>query len=375
MEDHQWKVNGPGKHRDITEVNEMAQFYLDENELQARGAAELPLREMQDRTTFLEKEIKHLNDLLAKGTTYFSNAKLSEAAAEFRKVARDIKRFEEQMFTTGNYTDRNSLNDLTGTEWLRHTKSWFILDGRAADIDGGIENHPGSFPPELATFFIEFFTKRGGMILDPFMGIGSTLAAAASLKRNCIGCELNPQYAKYAQDRGAKVNPGALQLTVHSDDARNIPELWNRERYLPVNLCITSPPYWNMLATSRGGVESTQKQRKKEGLDTVYSTDARDLGNILEYDDYVATLSKIFTDLGSILAEKAYLVIVLQNCRPKDGIMKPLAWDVARALSKTYLLRQEFIWLQDQKFLGIWGYPTTYVSNVHHHYCLVLQKK
>ncbi len=323
----------------------------------------------------IEKEIKHLNELLGKGITDFSSANFSDAAAEFRKVARDIKRLEEQLFTTGKYTNRNSLNDLTGTEWLRHTKSWFILDGRAADIDGEIDNHPGSFPPELATFFIEFFTKSGGMVLDPFMGIGSTLAAAASLQRNCIGFELNPQYAKYAQERGEKSNSMGLSLNVHAEDARKIPELWAREQYQSVNLCITSPPYWNILGTSRGGVESMQKQRKKQGLDTVYSADARDLGNIAEYKDYVATLVKIFADLNPLLAEKAYIVIVLQNCRPKDGIMKPLAWEIARELSKTYLLRQEFIWLQDQKFLGIWGYPTTYVSNVHHHYCLVLQKK
>jgi hypothetical protein len=93
-----------------------------------------------------------------------------------------------------------------------------------------------------------------------------------------------------------------------------------------IHCIVTSPPYWNMLATSRGGVESTQKQRKKQGLDTVYSADARDLGNIADYDDYVATLAKVFADLNPVLADKAYLVIILQNCRPKDGIMKPLAW-------------------------------------------------
>jgi DNA modification methylase len=241
--------------------------------------------------------LKHLNELLAKGITNFSSANFSDAAAEFRKVARDIKRLEEQLFTAGIYTNRNSLNDLTGTEWLRHTKSWFVLDGKAADIDGEIDNHPGSFPPELATFFIEFFTKRGGMVLDPFMGIGSTLAAAASLQRNCIGFELNPQYAKYAQDRGNKMNPGGLSLHVHAEDARKIPDLWAREHFQPVNLCITSPPYWNMLATSRGGVDSMQKQRKKQGLDTIYSADSRDLGNIPGYDDYVATLAKVFPEL------------------------------------------------------------------------------
>jgi hypothetical protein len=129
-----------------------------------------------------------------------------------------------------------------------------------------------------------------------------------------------------------------------------------------------------MLGTSRGGVESTQKKRVKEGYDETYSQDPRDLGNIDDYDQYVQELANIFLELNPILEDGAHLVIILQNCRPKDGVMRPLAWDVAKALSQTFTLRQEFIWLQDQKFLGIWGYPTTYVSNVHHHYCLVLQK-
>ena len=58
-----------------------------------------------------------------------------------------------------------------------------------------------------------------------------------------------------------------------------------------------------------------------------------------------------------------------------NGDMLPIAWDIARVLSPTYRLRQERIWVQDQKMLGIWGYPTTYVSNVHHHYCLVFRKE
>ena len=74
------------------------------------------------------------------------------------------------------------------------------------------------------------------------------------------------------------------------------------------------------------------------------------------------------------LSDGAYLAIVAQNMRDVDGIMRPIAWDLARRLSNTYELKQEQIWCQDNKRLGCWGFPTTYVSNVHHHYCLVLQK-
>ena len=74
------------------------------------------------------------------------------------------------------------------------------------------------------------------------------------------------------------------------------------------------------------------------------------------------------------MKEKGYLCIIAQNFRPKDGIMRSLAWDIANKLKEHFKLRQEYIWLQDQKQLGIWGYPTTFVSNVHHHYCLIFQK-
>ncbi|MFW9807137.1 MAG: site-specific DNA-methyltransferase, partial [Candidatus Thorarchaeota archaeon] len=83
----------------------------------------------------------------------------------------------------------------------------------------------------------------------------------------------------------------------------------------------------------------------------------------------------ILRDLNTILAENAYLTIVVQNMRDIDGRLRPIAWDLALELSKVYDLRQEMIWCQDNKKLGCWGYPTTYVSNVHHHYCIILQKK
>ena len=44
-----------------------------------------------------------------------------------------------------------------------------------------------------------------GTVLDPFAGSGTTLAVAAELGRNAIGCELNPEYIKLAEERIAKV--------------------------------------------------------------------------------------------------------------------------------------------------------------------------
>lgn len=284
----------------------------------------------------------------------------------------------------------NKLNDLNGTEWVQSTKSWFDLDGsRSKELDKSwlvvdgkknefskeIEDHPASFPPKLIEKFILFFTKKGQTVLDPFLGIGSTFEACYNTDRNGIGIELNKKYAYYSKKRVNNLLKGKLinkdlNLEVINDDCLNI----DKHKLTNIDFSITSPPYWNMLRTSRGNVKSSLKKRVENGHDEFYSNDNRDAGNIESYEDYLQFLDKLYDKIFSTLKKGAYIVLILQNIRTKEGRMLPVAWDVAKRLGNKYILKQEFIWCQDQKFLGCWGYPSSYVSNVHHHYCLVLQK-
>ena len=265
------------------------------------------------------------------------------------------------------------LNDLSGREWVRLTKSWFVCDGRPGDITPDIEQHPASFPPEVPARLIRLFTRPGGLVLDPFVGCGSTLVACHETGRRGIGLDISERYSQAARRRvqalaGPEPEPS---VQVIQADARDLPTLG----LPPVDFCVTSPPYWNMLRTSRGHATSNHKRRLARGLDTHYSDDPNDLGNVAAYDDYLAALLGVFVSIEAVLRPGAHLAIVCQNIRPPDGVMVPLAWDLARELGRLYHLRQELIWCQDQKRLGCWGFPTTYVSNVHHHYCLVLQKR
>jgi DNA modification methylase len=268
----------------------------------------------------------------------------------------------------GNYHEGNDFNDLTGKEWIKFTKSWKIYRPRSRGQSE--RDHPAKFPEELVEDFIGFFTQEGDWVLDPFLGTGSTLVGCRSMRRNAVGIELTNKYAEVAKERARQQSLDPVQLEVVNEDCRDtLPELGRKFDY-----CITSPPYWNMLKKSRGGVESEHKKREKDGLDTKYSDSNRDLGNIDEYEDFLGELEQIFLEVYDVLKEEGYLTVVIQNIRTEDGEMKPLAWDLASRLGETYVLKQEKIWLQDDKSLGIWGYPSEYVSNVAHHYCLIFKK-
>ena len=75
-----------------------------------------------------------------------------------------------------------------------------------------------------------------------------------------------------------------------------------------------------------------------------------------------------------ILSDGAYITIIVKNIK-KGGRMYPLAWDMARILSKKYVLKDEKIWIQDKIGLSPYGYPNSWASNILHHYCLILRKE
>lgn len=278
---------------------------------------------------------------------------------------------EDIRWSEGKVSPHNQLNDLTGRQWIRFTRSWFIHNPPSRTTSEIV--HPGKFPETMVREFIEFFTKMGEIVLDPFMGVGSTLLASSQCSRRGIGIEVNSKYTELAREHlGLFVSDHVLI----NDDAARIPEIW-KERDLPeIDFVFTSPPYWDMLSKSRGNVQSVHKDRIARGLDYVYSTDdPRDLGIIADYDLFLESLVKIFDSIYSILKLGKYMVVVVQNLRNPEGRIVTLAWDLARDLQRLYTFKGERIWCQDNKRLGIWGYPKDIVLNVHHHYCLIFKKE
>ena len=261
----------------------------------------------------------------------------------------------------------NKLNDLDPKTWLKFQKSWFIHN--PPPRKKGVLVHPAKFPETMAQEFIEFFTKKGQTVLDPMAGTGSTLIAALRAGRNSYGIELNPKYAQIAEQLiqaeraalGQQVE--GLKSEIINGDAANALNL----RPLTFDYVLTSPPYWDMLHAKGAGTQ--KKRRSSAELDVFYSDDPNDMGNIHDYEEFVEKLVKIYEGLKPLLREKAYLTIIVKNIK-KGGKIYPLAWDLGRELGKTYTLKDEKIWLQDNQRLAPFGLGSAWVSNTFHHYCL-----
>lgn len=274
----------------------------------------------------------------------------------------------------------SELNDYDGSEWVKFTtKSWKIYRPEQRDSDD--IQHPAKFPEELAADYIEFFTQTGDLVLDPFAGTGSAIQAAEDLGRRGIGVELNEEYARIARRKLTPeypteiVNGDAREWVETAKKGIRFPDPMGDPEPPEFDFIITSPPYWNVLQKSRGGADTAQKKREREGLDTVYSDSTRDLGNIDDYEVFIRELVAFFEGLDSLITDGGYLAIVTQNVRAEDGEVRPIAYDLGTRLRDTYELKGERIWLQDDKPSAIWGYPTEYVSGKAHHIINVFKKR
>ena len=270
----------------------------------------------------------------------------------------------------GKSHPNNKLNDLTGKDWLKFTRTWFICDSRRYWKNKDTELHPARYPEEMVKEFISFFTKKHQLVLDPFLGSGSTLIACKETGRDGIGIELTKKYSEIAKKRVSQQDLfNTKQKIIHANAL-------DMKKYIKekVDFIITSPPYWNMLKKSRGNVKSAQKIRDEKGLDTHYSENKKDLGNLEKYEDFIEALGKIFDKAYDVLKDEKYMVIVIQNLRTSEGFVRPLAWVLQKRVSKKFKFMGEKIWCQNTKKLGIWGYPSVFVPNYHHHYCLIFKK-
>ena len=254
----------------------------------------------------------------------------------------------------------NNLNCLNGKEWLKSQIGvWqFFYENR--DIRDKTL-HPATFPISLAKKVINLFTHEGELVLDPFVGSGTTLVAANDLNRNAIGFDLQKPYIDLCEKRISENSlfNNAQQIAIQ-DDAINI------ENYLPpesISLIWTSPPYANLLNRKRKN--KSRRDRNNEQLHKIeqYSQDPRDLGT-MALDEYTQAMGDIFEKLLPLLHHKGHCVINVPDMWWENRRITIHVSLINELRKRGFELRNTIIWDRTNivNRIGIFGYPSNYIT-------------
>jgi len=257
---------------------------------------------------------------------------------------------------------QNHINCLTAKEWIiDQVAIWEFFYEKRDTRDKNI--HPAVFPIGLPKKCIELFTHKGELVLDPFVGIGTTLLAAQDLHRNAVGFDLKEEYVKTSKSRLAQTRlvQETRQVAI-CDEAHNIPQYLEEET---VSLCVTSPPYANILNRPRKNKSIRGNLRMNEHYLKVqqYSKDPQDLGT-MEGPKYAQTIGEIYQGILPLMRKKAHCVINVTDLWWENKRIPIHVYIIENMQKVGYELRNIIIW--DRRNLvnkvGIFGWPNNYIT-------------
>jgi DNA modification methylase len=252
---------------------------------------------------------------------------------------------------------------LDGKTWLRYSIS--IWDD-VKTSDERAYGHPAMFPRVMTDKLVEIFNRNRGLVLDPFMGSGSTMCSAYGKNMPSVGFELSGEYMNLAKKR-LEVIQGAPEFypQLVSGSSLNLLQYVAPES---VSLCVTSPPYWNILGQKRTADGKTVRN---------YGNNPGDLGSLDRYEDFLTSLQEIFTGVHRSLQQMAYCIVVVMDIRKKSNFY-PLHMNVAAKLQQIgFTLDDIIIWDRRQEYNNLrpLGYPSVFRVNKVHEFILIFQKR
>ena len=133
----------------------------------------------------------------------FSKGKPKTFNPIMRKCAESGKHYKSTVRVINTDNDRKDIDYFVSDETIDYNvwKISVAQNKTLYNIDGVEMKHPAVFPYDIPFNHIKTWTNEGDLVLDPFMGSGTTALAAMDLKRNYIGIDANEDYCKIANIR------------------------------------------------------------------------------------------------------------------------------------------------------------------------------
>ena len=227
-------------------------------------------------------------------------------------------------------------------------------------------NYHGNFVPQIPDQMIRRYTPENGIVLDMFMGSGTTLYEAERLGRSYIGLDINDEIINYVR---SKMDGSKAKYFIHNCDVTDSEQVSLalsddiiKLQNTGVDLAMSHPPY----------------------LDIVKFTDKKeDLSNISDINAFIEKYTQSVKNVWPFLKKKQYFVLVIGDLW-RNGEVIPLGFYLMYAIKKAVKCELKGIVVKDMVgnrgkigSEGIWKYRALKNGNFlfKHEYIFVFKKK
>jgi DNA modification methylase len=291
----------------------------------------------------------------------------------------------------------NTLNELSGEEWLYFTKSVLTTAYPSELGHAARKAHGANKPPRLMARLIEFFTRSGELVLDPFAGVGGTLLGAAIARgpRRALGIELEPRWlAIYERvvlelaaerdgagpliaDLGATdpggprgFDPSGLELRL-GDSLAILPSLPEAS----VDFIATDPPYNVQLPLTMAGGKLAETHANRRTDYAMVTESPADLANAPDYATFLDRMGVAFGEMARVLRPGRYATVIVRDAYQDGRYLFTAADLAARASAAGLVPKGALVWYQAGTRLRPYGYPRAFVPNIAHQHIIVLRRE
>jgi DNA modification methylase len=284
----------------------------------------------------------------------------------------------------------NTLNELSGEEWLYFTKSLWTT-AYPSELGHSLRKaHGANKPPRLMAKLIEFFTRGAELVLDPFAGVGGTLLGASICRspRRSLGFEISPEWASVYASVLESMPPGSSLADLGSSDPGG-PRAFDPAgaslmvgdaltllaglESESIDFVATDPPYNPQLKLTMAGGKLAEEFANRRTDYAMVTADPLDIANAATYEEFLDRMEAVFGELRRVLRARRYMCVIVRDAY-QDGSYRFTGSDLAARASRVgFVTKGDLIWYQAGARLRPYGYPRGFVPNIVHQHILVFR--
>ena len=277
--------------------------------------------------------------------------------------------------------NKKSFNGLSTQDWTKNSRS--VWNDVSSPRSKNALKHGATFPKKLSDRIISIYSSENDLVLDPFLGTGTTVLSALELGRNAIGFELSNEFYNIALESLKEIESNLFNSKErnYSIIQGDCVELIDKLEDNSISLTFTSPPYADLIHKV---IDDRSNRHKKSAFvinnnstTRIYSSHKKDLGN-MEFKSYIKVVKNIMKKLYLKIKPNGYNIWVVKDYRDTKNKVPyiDLHSNIAQAgIEAGFKYHDLIIWDQNERRkLVLLGYPSVFYVNQNHSFIVVLRK-